>query len=208
MWEKTPWYFEGIDVVKNLIFKIIYHINYNYANPMENDSLPKDQNNLLSESKELMKYFLESRTLISFFGYMSFDEKIIFVNEVLKFSDITNDIENQNEEEPINIIFSNDLKEYKQDCSADFHEKCCDPRLSTHECMQKSPFSVYNMLACWLFERRCNVKNITQYDVDKLIFDSYKKLKDADNLTQARCKLSKFIESSQVYKDIVKFNND
>ena len=139
---------------------------------------------------------------------MNFDHKIIFVNEVLKFSDIKSEKDNQSNEETLNINFSSDLQDYKKDCSADFHKKCYDPQLSTHEYMENSPFSVYNVLACMLFERSCNVKNLTQYDVDKLIFDSYEKLKDADNLSQASCILSKLIKSSKLHKEIVQFNND
>ena len=84
LWNEFPWYFEGQDIVKQVITKLIWHKYYTY---LRSRYLKKYKIKHKSHNKfEIhLKDFLWSQTLISYFEYMKFEERLSFIGELLSF---------------------------------------------------------------------------------------------------------------------------
>ena len=116
MWECTPWYFEEISLIRNIVIEVITYAHYRFTSNKDSDKTSEKTVRALKDSKDLIKYFLKSPTLISYFEFMHFDDKICFVKDVLSFRNyvIQDEIsKNFNGRDSNNVSMSEMLKDYR-----------------------------------------------------------------------------------------------
>lgn len=215
MWEYTPWYFEDIRLIREMIIEIITYAHYRYTNIKEKESPPKAKEALV-EAKSLIKYFLKSDTLVSYFEFMSISDKFKFITDVLSFRNyvVKDEMAKNLDISNLEISMSEELIGFRKSYLGD--NKTDPSALSIRRYMSESPFSIYTAIIRADDEDSHEEKfNISDSDINKFVYNYFKFAQefvkdviqnyhpqDVNPVGRGLYKLASNIKKSSVYKKL------
>ena len=232
LWLEVPWYFEGKGVMKKYLTKILCHKYYKYLKIKYKRKIDnyKGGNNLkLNKFRKSLKFLFSSDTLVSYFEFMSFEERVQFVGEILSFRGCNID--------DFQDYFTNGIDHSKPmiDILDDFKQKYDElnskkddfPFYYNEKTMISSPYAIYTAIYCWRNKSSFKEKfiarvidNVSKSDIDKMVFNFFKQTHkyrkewiknfangNRDALSSSYYNLSWRILKSQVYQDMIQHYN-
>jgi len=226
MWDYTPWYFEDVELIRSSIIEIITYAHYRYLKAKNDEESSQTTQKALRESKELIKYFLESPTLISYFEFMYFDDKIKFIKDILSFRNyVIEDEEAKNQRDDLNISVTDLMKDFRYSYITNNNDNTESP-LCNRKYMSLSPYNVYTVITSLISQEDQDekyimhtIKNIDFEDINKLAYNFYEDAREfveniKDSPYQSEDKpfsksiynFALSIENSTVYQNITLFN--